>query len=57
MSPPYFQQVRVQAALTGIPETALSDVQTLVGQRCPVHRLFEKTGISIEEVWTVGHAG
>lgn len=48
--PPYFQQVRVQAALTGIPETALPDVQTLVGQRWPVHRLFEKAGIPIEEV-------
>lgn len=55
--PPYFQQVRVEAELTGIPETALRDVQTLVGQRCPVHRLFEQAGIPIEEAWTVQNAG
>ncbi len=55
--PPYFQRVRVTAELEGVPEPALQDVRTLVGQRCPVHRLLEKAGIPIEEDWRVRRAG
>lgn len=53
---PYFQRVSVTAEVAGIPQEALADVQKIVGQRCPVHRLFDQAGIPIEEQWTLNTA-
>ncbi len=49
--PPYFHTVTLDVAVSGVPETELSDVCQAVGQRCPVHRLFEEAGVHVVENW------
>ena len=49
--PPYFQRINVVVRVSGLAKENLAEVQSLVGQRCPVHSLLDKAGIPVTETW------
>lgn len=50
--PPYFQTVTLDVSVRGVPAADLDTARQAVGQRCPVHRLFEQAGVHLDEHWT-----
>lgn len=50
---PYFQHVELLVKVSGLSPTDLDDMREKVGRRCPVHRLMDKAGIEIHEVWQI----
>lgn len=51
---PYFARVQLCVHLNGVSRDDLDFVRHEIGRRCPVHRLFERAGIPIDESWDIG---